>query len=308
MPPDAHSIAGTDIAVVPQAGAPKWFRDAVAVKGEVEAITSQGTRVLYQHWDGPHPDAPLVILVHGSGAHSRWWDFVAPLLAQELRVAAIDLPGMGRSDHRPTYSPDSFVQDLRAVADDLGVSKASLVGHSMGGGVVMHAVRTDPKRWVSGIFVDTPLRPPGYDWGGRRGAPPVRKIKPYPDLQTILDRFVMQPPQPCEHPYLVDYIARYSVQKHPQGFWTWLFDDELFSKMGDMFAGRSGQEFDRPTACVYGTESALCNDVILEYMRSQFAGHTPMYPIEGAHHHVMVDRPLELAALLLETHKAWKIM
>lgn len=46
-----------------------------------------------QTFDGPDPQAPWVLLLHGTGASTHSWRDLAPLLARRLRVLALDLPG-----------------------------------------------------------------------------------------------------------------------------------------------------------------------------------------------------------------------
>ena len=51
-----------------------------------------------------------------------------------------------------------------------------------------------------------------------------------PDIDTALGRFRLIPEQPCQHPYVVDYIARQSLRA-VEGGWTWKFDPALFDHL-----------------------------------------------------------------------------
>jgi pimeloyl-ACP methyl ester carboxylesterase len=84
--------------------------------------------------DGPR-DAPALVLIHGLGASTRWWDGVVPMLARSHRVIRIDLLGHGRSA-KPAGGGYSIPQQAHRVGqalDRLGVQHAVLVGHSTGG-------------------------------------------------------------------------------------------------------------------------------------------------------------------------------
>jgi pimeloyl-ACP methyl ester carboxylesterase len=84
--------------------------------------------------DGPH-DAPALVLIHGLGASTRWWDRVVPMLAGSYRVIRIDLLGHGRSA-KPAGGGYAIPQQAHRVGqalDRLGVKHAILVGHSTGG-------------------------------------------------------------------------------------------------------------------------------------------------------------------------------
>ena len=85
-------------------------------------------------------DAPVLVLIHGLASDSGTWELaVAALAARGLRVIAPDLLGHGQSD-KPAdgYSLDGFARSLAELLDGIGVRRATLVGHSLGGAAAMH--------------------------------------------------------------------------------------------------------------------------------------------------------------------------
>jgi pimeloyl-ACP methyl ester carboxylesterase len=84
--------------------------------------------------DGP-PGAPTVVLLHGLGGSTAWWDPVLPAL-RDLHVVRVDLLGHGRSA-KPAdgYGIAEQARRVGAVLDRLGVRRATVVGHSTGGAV-----------------------------------------------------------------------------------------------------------------------------------------------------------------------------
>ncbi|GAA1479956.1 alpha/beta hydrolase [Gordonia sinesedis] len=81
---------------------------------------------------------PALLLIHGIGDNSSTWDDVIPMLAQHYTVIAPDLLGHGRSDKpRADYSVAAFANGMRDLLVVLGINKATVVGHSLGGGVAM---------------------------------------------------------------------------------------------------------------------------------------------------------------------------
>jgi pimeloyl-ACP methyl ester carboxylesterase len=84
--------------------------------------------------DGP-PGAPTVVLLHGLAGSTAWWDPVLPAL-RDLRVVRVDLLGHGGSA-KPAdgYGVAEQARRLGAVLDQLGVRRATVVGHSTGGAV-----------------------------------------------------------------------------------------------------------------------------------------------------------------------------
>jgi 2-succinyl-6-hydroxy-2,4-cyclohexadiene-1-carboxylate synthase len=87
---------------------------------------------------------PPVVLVHAFQMDAREWDEIAPELAHDWRVIRYDVRGHGRSAGatKPTAAHD----DLRDLLDELHVAKASLVGLSMGSGIVLDAALAYPDR------------------------------------------------------------------------------------------------------------------------------------------------------------------
>ena len=81
----------------------------------------------------PDTDAKSVVFVHGAGMDHTVWAFPARYFARQgLRVAAVDLPGHGRSEGPPFDRIDDMAAWLGEVLDALAMPTAAVVGHSMG--------------------------------------------------------------------------------------------------------------------------------------------------------------------------------
>ena len=81
---------------------------------------------------------PVLLLVHGIAGSSATWDDVLPWLAERYTVVAPDLLGHGTSAKpRGDYSLGAYASVLRDLLGVLGHERATIVGHSLGGGVAM---------------------------------------------------------------------------------------------------------------------------------------------------------------------------
>src|SRR5687767_354699 len=81
---------------------------------------------------------PPVVLVHGMVNSSRHWAAVAERLASRYTVIAPDLVGHGDSaTPRGDYSLGAHASVIRDLLSALGIERASMVGHSLGGGIAM---------------------------------------------------------------------------------------------------------------------------------------------------------------------------
>jgi pimeloyl-ACP methyl ester carboxylesterase len=107
--------------------------------------TTNGRNVgVYEYGD---PNGSPVFALHGtpaSGAGFDWTD--APARERGLRVIAPDRPGVGQSDPFPMESVSDYGEELRALADALGVEKFALLGYSGGGPYALAVAHEMPER------------------------------------------------------------------------------------------------------------------------------------------------------------------
>jgi pimeloyl-ACP methyl ester carboxylesterase len=105
----------------------------------LHSVTLHGNRVAYRD-EGDSGAEPL-LLIHGVAGCSGAWGPLIGHLSQKYRVIAPDLLGHGDSDKpRTDYSLGAFAVLLRDFLDMLDISSATLVGHSLGGGIALQFV------------------------------------------------------------------------------------------------------------------------------------------------------------------------
>src|SRR3954451_18708765 len=101
---------------------------------ELEEITLHGHRVTFRRsgW------GPAILLIHGIAGSSETWSPVIEPLAQKYTVVAPDLIGHGESAKpRGDYSLGAYASGLRDLLQAIGHDSATVVGHSLGGGIAM---------------------------------------------------------------------------------------------------------------------------------------------------------------------------
>lgn len=90
---------------------------------------------------------PPAVLIHGVGARLDNWDGVAAVLARNFSVIRYDLRGHGRSSKvSGPYSLEMFADDAAALLDHLGIARAHMAGHSLGGMIAVTFARKYPQR------------------------------------------------------------------------------------------------------------------------------------------------------------------
>lgn len=113
---------------------------------------------------GPGDGEPTLAL-HGWLDNAASFERLGPLLP-ELRVVALDLPGHGRSEHRPAAAVHHFIDwvpEVAAAADALGWETFSIIGHSMGAGIASLTPAAFPERVRRVVLLEGagPLAAPG---------------------------------------------------------------------------------------------------------------------------------------------------
>ena len=108
-----------------------------------EEIDLHGHRVSYR----TAGEGPVVLLIHGIAGSSQQWLDSMTLLAEDHTVVAPDLLGHGRSAKpRGDYSLGAYAAGLRDLLVALDCSKATVVGHSLGGGIALQFAYQFPER------------------------------------------------------------------------------------------------------------------------------------------------------------------
>lgn len=122
---------------------------------------------------------PALLLLHGLGCDHTTWLPVIATLARRYTVIAPDLLGHGMSDKpRADYSVGGYANGMRDLLTVLGIDKATVVGHSFGGGIAMQFGYQFPERTERLILV----APGGI---GREVTPAIRAIS-LPGFQTAM--------------------------------------------------------------------------------------------------------------------------
>ncbi|PWK91919.1 pimeloyl-ACP methyl ester carboxylesterase [Fulvimonas soli] len=278
------------------ASVPEWFSRAVGRAGHSSFVEIDGAPVHYLSWglDGPG-DRPAIVFVHGYRAHARWWDFIAPFFADDYRVVALDLSGMGDSGHRDHYDGMTFVRDILGVIRHAGLGASTIVGHSFGGARVLRACVEAPELASRLIVIDSYVRFGDAPVPG--GAPPRRHAPPYPDLASALQRFRLMPAQPVVLPYVEDYVARQSLRQ-VDGGWQWKFDRGLPAIVLVPDEYKLLSRIEVPVDFVYGEGSCVVDDALARRVLASFRRGRGPVVIPDGYHHVMLSQPLALVAAL----------
>jgi pimeloyl-ACP methyl ester carboxylesterase len=117
------------------------------------SIPSDGVPIHYEvHGSGP----AALVFVHGWCCNRGYWAEQIEHFAPDHTVVTIDLAGHGESGRgRAEWTMQAFGQDVAAVVRQLGLRRVVLIGHSMGGPVIVEAAALIPENVVGLVGADT---------------------------------------------------------------------------------------------------------------------------------------------------------
>ncbi len=254
-------------------------------------------RIHFLEWN---PDASrTVILLHGNSANAWWWQWVADELPKDLRVLAIDQRGHGDSEwvKPPAYKPHDYASDLaNFIREEVRDRHPIVVGHSIGGVVTLAFAHRYAELARGVVIVDTAV----VSTRGRDRFLHRLKALPtvvYPDLETAKARFRLMPNEGEIHQDRVLAIAEKSLMPAESGGYTLKFDRESFFGGDGLHVMDTIRELRLPTLLVRAGKSR-----IMTQESSQAAAasnpHTRLMVIPDAHHHVILEKPGEVARLI----------
>jgi pimeloyl-ACP methyl ester carboxylesterase len=184
--------------------------------GDLKYLDLHGERVAYLD----EGRGEVILLLHGMAGSSQTWRSVMRPLSRKYRVVAPDLLGHGNSAKpRSDYSLGAFAVFLRDLLDELGVVQATIVGHSLGGGVAMQFVYQHPDYCQRLILIGSGGLGPDVGW--------TLRLLSAPGAELIMP-IIAPPPVLSVGEKVRSWFAKMGVES-PRGAEMW----SAYSSFGD---------------------------------------------------------------------------
>jgi pimeloyl-ACP methyl ester carboxylesterase len=264
-------------------------------------VQAADIRTRYRTWG---TTGSPVVLVHGAFEQVDTWSRLAPLLARDHRVYALDLTGDGYSERRGPYTVDHFTQQLLGFLDAMHLGgpgeRPLLVGHSSGAAVVARAALRAPGR-VGGVML---LDGDALDTGA--GPPPALKYLLFDPYRTSLLRLGLS----ADRLIRSDYDAQCGPacpRLDAAGLDQWRrplrvpgAEDALWSMLGEGVPGLPADEVARlaavpvPKSVVFGARDDVFSRQTPQQTARRIGAPAPTL-IPGARHLTMISSPDQVA-------------
>ena len=260
-------------------------------------------RLRLQYLDYGTGGKPLLVLVHGGRDHARSWDLVAERLSPHYHVVAPDLRGHGDSAWAigSQYSMPDYVLDLAQLLGHFDTPRVTLVGHSLGGGVVLQYAGIYPET-VERIVAIEGLGPPPEmvvdraveermsEWIATMKQLAARKPRHYESTEEAEAR--MREANPHLSAEMARHLTVHGTMRMEDGSYTWKFDNYVRAWPPHRYDRKSVERLWSRICCpvllMRGSESWASNPV--EDGRASHFRDYRYVEIEGAGHWLHHDR------------------
>ncbi len=269
---------------------------------ELKYLTLHGDRIAYRDAGS----GETLLLIHGMAGSSDTWRAMVPQLAKKYRVVAPDLLGHGRSDKpRGDYSLGAFAVWLRDLLDEVGVTRATIVGQSLGGGVAMQFVYQHPDYCQRLVLISSGGLGPDVGWTLRLLSAPGAEfilpiIAPTPvltvgnKLRSWLGSAGIQSPRGAEM-----WSAYTSLSDAPtrQAFLRTLRSVVDYRGQAVSALNRLHMTSDLPTMAIWGDRDHI---IPVEHAHAAHAARpgSRLEVLAGVGHFPQVERPTEVVDLI----------
>jgi pimeloyl-ACP methyl ester carboxylesterase len=223
-----------------------------------------------------HPEALPVLFLHSLAGNGGQWALQLDHLRRHRRAVALDFRGHGESDPAEDgdYSVAGLAADVAAVADQLGLRRFLLAGHSLGTAAAIEYAGRHPER-VAGLFLADP--------NGDMSRVPAEEFQPF--LEALRSDPLAE---------LESYFRQLVVGGDPDAA-SWVLEDLRLTHEGAVAAAVEGSLTYQPLPALDrypGPKLSVISDMNrLPYSLHKLRPDLPVQRMTGTGHWVMMDRP-----------------
>lgn len=253
------------------------------------ALLPNGEALAYL--DLGNPDGPPLVLVHGFTDSSRSWSLVAPFLADAYRLILPDLRGHGQSSAPGCcYALSDLTYDVRLLLDQLGISRVSLAGHSLGSMVAQAFAQQYPDRLDKMLLLGSAPSAAGAGGPGSWLWDNIQALREPIDPQSEFVKAWYSNPLPVDETFLAHEQAEgIAVPLH---VWRGIAREMAVTEFGRLTRGLTV-----PTLILWGAQDPLFTAEDQTALRALLP-QAQFVAFEQAGHNFLWEEPQEVARLI----------
>ena len=271
----------------------------MAISSPVESeITRQfveldGRRVSYLT-AGDSAAAPAILLIHGSGVSAGSWVNQLRGLLTAFRVAAIDLPGHGKSDPIPQASVEGYAETVAEFLEALGSGPVLVVGHSLGGAIAIALAAQRPHAVTGLVLLASCAKLPWADssWG---------RLLPYVPGPLWKTFFISTAQKLLFAPGVPGHVVSLGMQELRSCRAETILKDLQAAKAMDLTQQATG--LDVPTLILCGSQDRLTPPALSADLKGLIPG-SRLSLIEEAGHMLLLEVPTRVNEEVLNFAKS----
>lgn len=230
---------------------------------------------------------PPLIILHGFLGSLDNWQTHARSLSDMATVYIVDARNHGRSPHYPEHNYALMAEDLNAFMDEHGLTKASLLGHSMGGKAVMEFANRYPEKIEKLIVAD--ISPRQYNWNYDSVFEALHNVK----LDQVTNRNDAEEMlrEVMKEDSMVQFLLK-SLDRNPDGTYQWKMNLEvLYNNFDEVIKGIELKgTYHFPTLVIRGGNSKyVLEDDIAQY--KQHFTELEIVTLDNAGHWLHAEAP-----------------
>lgn len=279
------SLIGLLVLLLAPFDAPAQMVPALPPEKTVDVL---GQKIRY-HETGQGPN---LIFLHGLGSSSEIWAANIGPLAEKYHVYAVDQIGFGRSD-KPLidYKIQTFVEFLQGFMQAAGISKASLVGNSLGGWIAADFAAQHPEMVDRLVLVDAAgMRPVG----GMGKLPVDLNPSSLVSMRQIMEHVVY------DKQFVTDALVRHAFEAHLRNGDGYTIEQTLAGVFAaDQFEDEKARNIHAPTLVLWGHDDALIPLSSAERFQKAISG-AKLVVLNQCGHVPEIEKPQEFNQALLD--------
>ena len=256
-------------------------------------VELDGRRVSYLT-AGDSAAAPSILLIHGSGVSAGAWVNQLRGLLTAFRVAAIDLPGHGKSDPIPQASVEEYAETVAKFLEALGSGPVLVVGHSLGGAIAIALAAQRPHAVTGLVLLASCAKLPWVDssWG---------RLLPYLPGPLWKTFFISTAQKLLFAPGVPGHVVSLGMQELRSCRAETILKDLQAAKAMDLTQQATG--LDVPTLILCGSQDRLTPPALSADLKGLIPG-SRLTLVEGAGHMLLLEVPTRVNEEVLNFAKS----